>query len=70
MDTTPEPQTKAPAEGVVPKKAGKNEVEEVGGTFGIILIVALLALGGIYFLLTQQQKIDGDRQQLQEQAQS
>lgn len=46
----------------------KNEVEEVGGTFGIILIVALLALGGIYFLFMQQQKIE--QQQLQVETQS
>ncbi len=48
----------------------KSEVEEVGGIFGITVVVVLLALGGIYFLIMQHQKIEVQKQQTQAQANS
>ena len=48
----------------------KSEVEQVGGVFGITVVVLLIALGGIYFLITQHQKNMEAQKQLQEQASS
>lgn len=52
------------------KAPKKSEVEEVGGLFGIIVVVALLAAGGVYFLIMQHQKIEQDRQQINSQVNS
>ena len=48
-----------------PQPQKKNEVEQVGGIFGIIVVVVLLIAGGIYFLLQEQQKNQGNQQQLE-----
>lgn len=53
-----------------PQQKNKNEVEEVGNIFGIVVIVVLLAAGGIYFIYTQYQKIQHDREQAQSETQS
>lgn len=53
MENTPEPRK-------------KSEAEQLGGTFGIVLIVVVLAIGGIYFLIQQHTKIEQDKQQLEQ----
>ena len=53
-----------------PQPQKKNEVEQVGGIFGIILVVAILAAGGICFLLMQRHKIEQNQQELQAPANS
>ena len=48
----------------------RNDVEQFGGIVGIVLVVVILAIGGIYFLLQQQEKIHQDQEQLQAPANS
>jgi hypothetical protein len=58
MENAPQPQKK------------KNEVEVWGGIFGITLIVTLLVAGCVYFAYTQYEKIQADKQQLEQPANS
>lgn len=51
-----------------PKK--KSEVEQVGGILGILLVVILLAAGGIYFLVMQHARNAANEQELQQPANS
>jgi uncharacterized protein HemX len=53
-----------------PQQKNKKEVEEFSGMFGITLVIVLIVAGGIYFLYTQQQKMEQERQFLQEQTNS
>ncbi len=48
----------------------RSEVEEVGGTLGIIIVVVLLVAGGIYFFVMQQQKLQTGQTPTTEQANS
>lgn len=58
MDTAPEPQNaEVPREGV-------------GPTAGIVIVVILLALGGIYFLITREMKLHAAPPPGQEQSNS
>jgi hypothetical protein len=53
-----------------PQQNKKSDVEVFGGTVGIILVVILFVAGGIYFLYMQKQKIEMNKQLLQEQTNS
>lgn len=53
-----------------PQQKNKKEVEEFSGMFGITLVIVLIVLGGIYFLFTEQQRIQEEQQFLQEQTNS